>query len=192
MPALLASSYALHLGAEWRARTGPPPGSPFVFMQRPNTIGLGLIASTTYGEGGVGDGLMMGSGTTFGASWGINERLSVVARASKERLRHDDDWDDIHHKDVVARYALRGLVTGVRPYLEAGTSRIDHVFHAVGASGPTQRATVPVFGAGLFYGVQPTLDFDLGASFTPRSTPELGEMTRTFRLRAGFEYRPAR
>jgi len=193
MPAVLTSAYTIRVGAEWRVSTGPPPKAAYLFMQRPNTRGLGLIAATTYGEGGNGGGLlMMGSGTTFGASWGLSERVSIAWRVSKERLRYDDTSDDIVHSDLVARYALRGLVTGLRPYVEAGTSKLDHVFRSAGIDQPAQRGTVRLFGAGLLYGVQPDLDFDLGASLTTHGAAALGVMDRTFRLRAGFEYRPAR
>ncbi|MBX7119950.1 MAG: hypothetical protein K1X31_13235 [Gemmatimonadaceae bacterium] len=189
-PVVRTASTRLFVGAEWRP-AGIGTASGFVVMRRPRLGGLGLALASTYAEGVDGAERRQGSGTTFGVSWGIGAHLAIAVRESRDRVFALSADEALHHRDYLGRWALAGLVTGVRPYLEGGVSAVQRRSRPSGLLTET-RGTMPLLGAGLLYGVQPDLDVDVGLVFTSGRLEPGGADHRSFRLRAGLEYRPAR
>ncbi len=195
LTAISAEAVRWIAGAEWHARPGVRPVLLGRGPQRLTTRGLGLTLGTTHAESWAPSFHWMGSGASFGATWGLADRLAVVARYSRSRPRRFDGDMDLRHRDVALRLALRGTLHAIRPYAELGGSTVEQRYRLFGTLF-RDRGTMPFFGGGFLYAIQRDLDLDLGAAITQGRMNDVAigprSHYRTLRVRAGLEYRPPR
>lgn len=183
------------IGAQWQARPGLQPVTWRLGARPLSTRGLALGLGAMHAEGYDRDATWMGAGASFGASWGVTDRVSVLARYSRARPRRFDRDMDLRHRDLALRLAPRAQLHAARPYLELGGTTVEQRYRLFGAE-IRDRGTMPYFGGGLLYALQRDVDVDLGFASTAGRMNDIAEgprsRYRTFRLRMGLEYRPAR
>jgi opacity protein-like surface antigen len=158
-------------------------------------LGIGMQINRIGVESGDGSTRVPGAGLGLTLSYGMTDNVSLFGRANMGYRTSQ--------LDVGARYRFASPSSALRPYLEAGVTRLGAISSGQPIEGPSESLRSwglgATAGAGVEYHFSPRFAVDLGVTHTrgrfsePRTPYEGAAFAETFssnRMQMGFTWRP--
>lgn len=162
---------------------------------RSDTRGLGIgMQINRIGQESGGSPRLPGAGLGLTLSYGMTDNLSLFGRAATGYRTSQFD--------LGARYRFASPSSAVRPYVEAGVTRLGGILAAPGIGGspppPQSWGLGMTVGAGVEYHISPRFAVDLGVLHTQGRMvtpalpdgPHFREKLLSNRMQMGFTWRP--